>query len=87
MIVTKANGIELAWDEFGDPADETMLLISGLGTQMVRWTNPFCEELATRGHRVIRFDNRDAGRSTHFSAAAPPDFGASVSALMSGRQT
>jgi pimeloyl-ACP methyl ester carboxylesterase len=85
MTITRANGIELAWDSFGD-AGETILLIAGLGTQMIRWTRPFCEGLAARGYRVIRFDNRDAGLSTHFSAVAPPDFGALASALMAGRK-
>ncbi|WP_175561941.1 alpha/beta fold hydrolase [Kaistia soli] len=78
--------MELAWDEFGDAANENILLISGLGAQMIRWTRPFCEGLAARGYRVIRFDNRDAGRSTHFCSAATPDFGALASALMAGRQ-
>jgi pimeloyl-ACP methyl ester carboxylesterase len=84
--ITKANGIELAWDSFGNAADPAMLLISGLGTQMIRWTTPFCEALAARGYRVIRFDNRDSGCSTHFGAAAPPDFAALASALMAGRR-
>ncbi len=86
VTLTKANGIEVAWDDFGDPADEAILLISGLGTQMIRWTPSFCETLAARGFRVIRFDNRDAGRSTQIRSAATPDFGALASALMAGRQ-
>ena len=44
-----------------------VLLISGLGTQMTRWAAPFCETLAARGFRVIRFDNRDVGLSTHLT--------------------
>ena len=86
MTFAKANGIELLWDDFGNAADETILLIAGLGTQMIRWTRPFCVALAARGYRVIRFDNRDAGRSTHFSASVPPDFGALASALTAGRR-
>ncbi len=86
MKIAKANGIELAWDDFGDARDEAILLIAGLGTQMVRWTRPFCETLAAKGYRVIRFDNRDAGCSTHFTASAAPDFGALASALMAGRR-
>ncbi|MBL8582969.1 MAG: alpha/beta hydrolase [Rhizobiaceae bacterium] len=82
--VAVANGIDLAWDCFGHVEDEAVLLIAGLGTQMIRWTRPFCEALAERGYRVIRFDNRDAGRSTHFSASAPQDFGALAAALMAG---
>jgi pimeloyl-ACP methyl ester carboxylesterase len=74
MNVLNVNNIELAFDSFGDEAGEAILLISGLGTQMIRWTDPFCQELATRGYRVIRFDNRDAGCSTHFTHHGVPDF-------------
>ncbi|MCZ7470598.1 alpha/beta fold hydrolase [Agrobacterium sp. O3.4] len=86
MNIARSNGIELAWDSFGDVTDEAILLISGLGTQMIRWTIPFCEHLAAAGYRVIRFDNRDTGCSTHFSSSPPPDFGALASALMAGRR-
>ncbi|NEW94386.1 alpha/beta hydrolase [Rhodopseudomonas sp. BR0M22] len=86
MNIAKANSIELAWDSFGDADAEPILLISGLGTQMIRWTRPFCEALAGGGYRVIRFDNRDAGRSTHFRTSAPPDFNALAAALMAGRR-
>jgi pimeloyl-ACP methyl ester carboxylesterase len=86
MNLVEANGIELACDEFGDAANEAILLIAGLGAQMIRWTVPFCQELAARGYRVIRFDNRDAGCSTHFSHCAPPDFGGLAAAVMAGRR-
>jgi pimeloyl-ACP methyl ester carboxylesterase len=48
-----ATGVELAYDLFGDEADEAVLLISGLGAQRIRWTAPFCEDLAARGFRVV----------------------------------
>lgn len=86
MTAVKANDIDLTYDSFGDEADEAVLLIAGLGTQMIRWTVPFCEALAARGYRVIRFDNRDAGCSTHFSQFAPPDFSALAAALMAGQR-
>jgi pimeloyl-ACP methyl ester carboxylesterase len=86
MAIAKANGIDLAYDSFGDEANETILLIAGLGTQMIRWTVPFCEALAARGYRVIRFDNRDSGCSTHFHHCPQPDFGALAAALMAGQQ-
>lgn len=86
MTIAKANGIDLAYDSFGDEADEAILLIAGLGTQMIRWTVPFCEALAACGYRVIRFDNRDSGHSTHFHHCPPPDFGALAAALMAGRR-
>ncbi|KAA0111709.1 alpha/beta hydrolase [Methylobacterium sp. P1-11] len=81
-----ANGITLAYDSFGDGAAETILLIAGLGTQMIRWTTPFCRELVTRGYRVVRFDNRDTGRSTHFTDHGAMDFAALASALAEGRR-
>lgn len=77
---TPVNGIELAWDSHGDEAGETILLIAGLGTQMVRWPLAFCQDLAARGFRVIRFDNRDVGASTHLVEAGVPD----LAALMAG---
>ncbi|HEV2507164.1 MAG TPA: alpha/beta hydrolase [Mesorhizobium sp.] len=86
MVIVKTNAIDLAYDSFGNEADEAILLIAGLGTQMIRWTAPFCEELAARGYRVIRFDNRDAGCSTHFHQFAPPDFGVLAATLMAGQR-
>lgn len=86
MNIVKANAIELACDSFGDPAHETILLIAGLGTQMIRWADSFCEELAAYGYRIIRSDNRDSGYSTHFHQCAPPDFGALAAALRAGQR-
>ena len=63
-LFAKSNGIELAYDSFGDPAAQPLLLIMGLGTQMIAWDEVFCEQLAARGYRVIRFDNRDIGLSS-----------------------
>jgi pimeloyl-ACP methyl ester carboxylesterase len=67
-----ANGIELAYQEIGDPEGEPLLLIMGLATQMLAWDEPFCAMLAERGFRVVRFDNRDIGRSTKIEAAGLP---------------
>jgi len=63
--------VTLCYETFGDPADPALLLIMGLGTQMVAWRDDFCTELAGRGFHVIRYDNRDIGRSTRFSARPP----------------
>jgi pimeloyl-ACP methyl ester carboxylesterase len=65
------RGISLCYETFGDPADPTALLIMGLGTQMLGWHRDFCEQLADRGLHVVRFDNRDIGRSTHVNGRAP----------------
>ena len=64
MARATANGIELEYETFGDPQAPALLLIGGLGTQMITWDEEFCELLASRGFHVIRFDNRDAGLST-----------------------
>jgi pimeloyl-ACP methyl ester carboxylesterase len=63
--------ITLCYETFGDPADPTALLVMGLGTQMIAWHEDFCDELASRGLHVVRFDNRDCGRSTHIRGAPP----------------
>jgi pimeloyl-ACP methyl ester carboxylesterase len=83
---TKANGIAIEYDSFGSEEAEAILLISGLGVQMIRWTVPFCETLAAQGYRVIRFDNRDVGLSTHFDDAPVPELVTVVSALARGEQ-
>jgi len=62
--LARANGIELCYEIFGDADAEPMLLIMGLGAQMIHWDDDFCRQLAARGFRVIRFDNRDIGQSS-----------------------
>lgn len=68
------RGITLCYEEFGEPPGWPLLLIMGLGTQMIGWPDDFCRELAEQGFRVVRFDNRDSGRSTHL-AGKPPSIG------------
>jgi len=67
------NGIELCYQEIGDPDGEPMLLVMGLATQMIAWSEEFCAMLAERGFRVVRFDNRDIGRSTKIRAGGAPN--------------
>jgi len=67
-----ANGIELCYQEMGDPDGEPLLLVMGLATQMIAWDEEFCGQLAERGFRVVRFDNRDIGRSTKLRSAGLP---------------
>jgi pimeloyl-ACP methyl ester carboxylesterase len=67
------NGIEIAYQEVGDADADPLLLVMGLGTQMLGWREEFCELLAERGFRVVRFDNRDIGHSTMLEAAGVPD--------------
>jgi pimeloyl-ACP methyl ester carboxylesterase len=66
------NGIQLCYQEMGDPDGEPLLLAMGLATQMLAWSEEFCAMLADRGFRVVRFDNRDIGRSTRFDSAGMP---------------
>ncbi|MFK8031873.1 MAG: alpha/beta fold hydrolase [Gammaproteobacteria bacterium] len=66
-----ANGLKLAYEEFGDPAHPVMLLVMGLGTQMIAWPDLFCEGLVEKGYRVIRFDNRDIGLSEKITVDKP----------------
>ncbi len=65
------GGITLCYETFGDPSDPPVLLVMGLGMQMIGWADQFCERLADRGFHVVRFDNRDAGRSTHIDGRPP----------------
>jgi pimeloyl-ACP methyl ester carboxylesterase len=71
-LVAPANGIELAYQEMGDPDGEPLLLVMGLATQMIAWNEEFCSLLVDRGFRVVRFDNRDIGRSTKLKSAGVP---------------
>lgn len=69
----KTNGIELVFEMFGDPSAIPMVLVSGFSRQMIEIDENFCLQLADRGFRVIRFDNRDVGRSTHCNHLGTPN--------------
>ena len=71
--IAKANNIEIVFDTFGDPSGSPILLIMGLGAQMIDWKDEFCERLASRDYWVIRYDNRDVGLSTKFDDAGVPN--------------
>lgn len=73
------NGIEIAYETLGDPANETVILISGLGSQLVYWTDELCQHFIDRDFHVVRFDNREVGLSAK-TAGNPPD----VEAVMRG---
>jgi pimeloyl-ACP methyl ester carboxylesterase len=77
-----ANGIEIACQEMGDRDGEPLILVMGLATQMIAWDEDFCSLLADRGFRVVRFDNRDIGRSTKIDTAGV----SSRIDMMSGRR-
>ena len=65
------GAVTLCYETFGDPGDPALLLIMGLGTQMVAWRDDFCRDLSERGFFVIRFDNRDTGRSSKLKGRGP----------------
>lgn len=71
MARVKANGIEIEYDERGPKDGSVILLIMGLGMQLIAWPDSFCDALAARGFRVIRFDNRDVGLSTKMRSGGP----------------
>ncbi|MCU1673898.1 MAG: alpha/beta hydrolase fold protein [Frankiales bacterium] len=69
----QANGIEIAYETFGNPTDPPVVLVMGLGTQMIAWPDRFCEDLAAGGRYMVRYDNRDVGLSTHLDHLEVPD--------------
>ena len=73
--IARVGDVELAYETFGDRAHPAVLLVMGLATQMLGWRAGFCAELADRGFHVIRYDNRDVGRSTKFAVHRPPTAG------------
>lgn len=72
MTSVTANGIRIEYEEFGDPDDPAVVLIMGFGAQMLVWPEALCEALAAQSFRVIRFDNRDVGLSTHMDGVGAP---------------
>ena len=60
----RVGDVDIAFETFGGPSDPALLLVMGLATQMIAWHEDFCTKLAGRGFHVIRFDNRDVGRSS-----------------------
>jgi pimeloyl-ACP methyl ester carboxylesterase len=85
MAQATANGIRIEYETFGEPGAPPMLLVMGLGAQMITWDERFCEQLAAEGFLVVRYDNRDSGLSTKFEEAGLPDLGALLTGVASGR--
>ncbi len=72
MPFAEVGDLRIAYDSFGKQDAVPLVLVMGLGSQMVAWREGFCERLANEGFRVIRFDNRDIGLSTRIDAGVPP---------------
>ncbi|MEM1195558.1 MAG: alpha/beta hydrolase [Pseudomonadota bacterium] len=73
-ITTPNTGIEICYEEAGDRANETILLVMGLGVQLTHWPDEFVEALVARGYHVVRHDNRDIGLSQKMGDEKPPHF-------------
>ncbi|HMK65390.1 MAG TPA: alpha/beta hydrolase [Thermodesulfobacteriota bacterium] len=86
MSHVTANGIQIEYETFGEPSSPALLLISGIGGQMIGWDEELCREWAGRGLYVIRFDNRDVGLSTKMERAGVPDTGAALAAILKGEK-
>jgi pimeloyl-ACP methyl ester carboxylesterase len=78
MATAHSNGLELEYDVLGHPGNPPVVLIMGLGAQLIDWPQEFCALLADRGYRVIRFDNRDAGLSSGLDELGIPDIAAII---------
>ena len=85
MPKVKANNIEIEYETFGKASDKPLLLISGLGAQMIYWDEGFIQHLVDRGFYVIRFDNRDVGLSSKIEEAGEADFVQAYMAIQSGQ--
>lgn len=69
--IVRANGVDLCVETFGDPTDPAILLVAGAASSMLSWEDDFCERLAARSRFVIRYDNRDTGRSVTYEPGVP----------------
>lgn len=86
MPTITANNIQLAYETFGNRSDKPLLLIMGLGGQLIAWDEAFCRQLADSGHFVITFDNRDIGLSTKIREAGLPNILDMVGKMMNGQE-
>ncbi len=85
MPRAQANGIEIEYETLGDPQAPPLLLIMGLGAQLIAWDEEFCRLLAAHGHHVIRYDNRDVGLSTRLDGVKAPPLFQILTAVASGQ--
>jgi pimeloyl-ACP methyl ester carboxylesterase len=86
MPQVQANGIDIEYESFGLERDPLILLIMGFGAQLIHWPEALCQGLADIGFRVVRFDNRDVGKSSHLASLAAPDSRAVLAEVMAGKR-
>jgi pimeloyl-ACP methyl ester carboxylesterase len=84
LSTVSANGIQIEYDTFGEHSSPVLLLIAGLGSQMITWPDEFCTHIADHGLYVMRFDNRDVGLSSKFDEAGMPDIMGMVAGKIGG---
>ena len=86
MATANANGIQIEYDTFGSSSHPALLLIIGLGSQLIHWQDEFCQQIADNGFYVIRYDNRDSGLSTKFEELSSEEIMEKITALFSGEK-
>ena len=86
MAKANVNGIDIEYETFGASSSPTLLLIMGIGGQLIQWQEEFCRQIADHGYHVIRYDNRDSGLSTKFSETGMPEITEKIGALFMGRE-
>ena len=86
MASVTANGIQIEYDTFGEAASPALLLIMGLGCQLIHWQDEFCQQIADNGFHVIRYDNRDRGLSTKFEGPPADKIMEKIIALSMGQK-
>src|SRR3984885_3105534 len=86
MPQVRANGIDIEYESFGRERDPLILFIAGFAAQLTFLPEALCQGLAAKGFRVVRFDNRDIGKSTHFASLAAPDSRALMAEVMAGKR-
>ncbi len=86
MPQARANGIDIEYESFGRDGDPLILVIMGLAAQLIFWPKSLCEGLAAKGFRVVRFDNRDIGKSTHLSGRTAPEPRVLLAEVASGKK-
>ena len=86
MATANANGIQIEYETFGDSTSPALLLIIGLGAQLIHWQDAFCQQIADAGYYVIRYDNRDAGLSTKFEGLSAEEIMEKIGGLFMGQK-
>jgi pimeloyl-ACP methyl ester carboxylesterase len=86
MPNVKVNGIQIEYDTFGEVGSKPLLMIKGVGQQMITWSEDFCSLLAQAGHYVIRYDHRDVGLSSKLENEKTPELAEIVTAVAQGQK-